>query len=449
MVVRSLFTQALWITETLLCAASLHAQTDAASGTVAAPTPAPSALLGQTQDVPLPQANPGLMWKANVGSVETLDGAVSYRLPKTSFPQVALVGAYDAESRSPVVHRVLLVGSPTVEIRSEPNVKVTVAVGERTFGPVMTDAKGLARLKIEAPPGVESVKTFATDSHENVTEGQLALNPPPFSRTLLLCAPSEDAAYVVEVDETGEFVATASFETQTGEAVAEQPVSVAPGVFRVPLRITIPTTEPKTVTVTVRHAGTTDSCSFEVAPPPPSEPFKLNGTVTPIEPEVTLFVGVEAGVSTNFGRLFGPWAALHVSYPFSSTREGLRAELAVAYTRSQSDVTTDDGQALELTVDSIPVLLGPRYVFAFGQLQVSAAIHGGISFTSESLVGSLTDQATTATPIWFGGDVGGAFWLGGGTVGVNVGYSYAAINEPEVSGNVAGLRATLRYEHGF
>lgn len=448
MVARSLVTTSRWIAAALLCASSLCAQPDAPHEAATA-VPVASALLGQTQHVPLPQPKPGLTWKANVGTVEVSDAALSYRLPQTSFPQVAIVGAYDAENRTPVIHRVLLVGSPTVEIRSEPNVSVTVAVGERTFGPVSTDTKGLTRLKLEAPPGVESVKTFATDAHGNVTEGQLALDPPPFSRTLLLCAPAEEAAYVVEVDETGEFVDTATFEAETIEAVAEKTVPIAPGVFRIPLRIQTPTIDWKRVTVTVRHAGMTDSCSFKVAPPPPSEPFKLSGSVTPIDPEVTLFVGVEAGMSTNFGRVLGPWGALHVSYPFSSIRRGLRVELAVAYTHSQSDVATDDGQGLELTIDSIPVLIGPRYVLAFGLLQVSAAVHGGISFTSQSLVGPLTDQATTATPLWFGGDIGGALLLGGGAVGVNVGYSYAAIDEAEVSGNVAGLRAILRYEHGF
>ncbi len=205
----------------------------------------------------------------------------------------------------------------------------------------------------------------------------------------------------------------------------------------------------KTIDVEVKLAGFTDSCSFKVSPPPPSEPFKLQGTVTPIEPQFTLFVGAGAGFATNFGLLSGPWVNLQGSYPFSSTRDGLRVELAVGYTHANSTVSTDDGQDLELTVDSIPLLVGPRYVIAWGLLQVSAGAHAGVSFTSESLVGTLTDQATNTTPFWFGGDLGVGYWIGSGDVGIDVGYSYAPIDQADISGNVAGLRATLQYERGF
>lgn len=155
-------------------------------------SPPPTALLGQVQAIPLPiksaAAPAALTWKTSAGTVANADEDTTFQLPKTSYPQVALIAAYDAVTRNPVVRRVLLIGSPTVEVLSEPNVKVTVVVGERTFGPALTDKKGLARLKIEVSPGVSSVKTLATDSYGNVTEGMIALNPPPFPRVLVLCA---------------------------------------------------------------------------------------------------------------------------------------------------------------------------------------------------------------------------------------------------------------------
>jgi hypothetical protein len=412
----------------------------------------PKAILGQAESIELShtERKPStLTWKTSVGTAVPKDTHVIYRFPKTSYPQVAIVAAYDPQTRSPVVDRVIMVGTPTVEVRSEPNVKVTVRVDEKPFGPIGTDSKGLARLKIEAPPGLVNVKTFATDSYDNVTEGELALNPPPFPRVLVLCAPTEEAAYIVELNERGDFVDTPTFEAHVVNGSATAPEPVSPGIFRLPLQVQNPTPEWKTVTVNVQHSGFSDSCAFKVAPPPPSEPFKLNGTVTPIEPEFTLFVAANAGLSTNFGLLTGPWVSLQGSYPFSSTRDGLRVELTVGYTHSNTDVTTEDGQELELTVDSIPVLVGPRYVFASGLLHLSAAVHGGLSFTSESLIGPLTDQAATATPLWFGGDVGAGYWLGSADVGLNVGYSHAPIEQPDVSGNVAGFRVTVRYERGF
>lgn len=411
-----------------------------------------SLLLGTQAFVTLPAPGPEVPaseWKASVGTAVASATELRFEVPKTTYPQVALVGTYDAKARTPIVHRVLLVGQPTVEIRSEPNVEVSVRVGERSFGPTATDAKGVARLKIDAPPGTATVKTFATDSHGNVTEGQLALNPPAFPKALVLCAPIEDAAYVVEVDEYGTFVTTPSFRTRVREATASAPESVAPGVFRLPLGVQNPTKDWKTVTVTVEHAGFSDSCAFKVAPPPPSEPFKLQGTVTPIEPEFSLFLAANAGFATNFGLLAGPWVSVQGSYPFSSTRQGLRADLAVGFLHSTSDVPAEDGQTLELTVNSIPLLLGPRYVFVWGLFDLSVAAHAGLSLTNESLVGPLIDQASSSIPLWFGGDVGFAWWIGSGDVGVRVGYSYAPIDQPDVSGNVAGLRATVQYERGF
>ncbi len=201
-------------------------------------------LLGQapTTSLPLPAGVPSaLAWKASVGTVTASAQSLSFELPKTTIPQVALLAAYEPTTRTPVVQRVLLIGSPTVEIRSEPNVKVTVGLGERNFGPVSTDGKGLARLKIEAPPGVGSVKTLATDSYGNVTEGQLALNPPPFPRVLVLCAPSEEAAYVVEITEQGDFAPTPSFDTRISDGDIKPTETVSPGIFRPPLGVQNPT----------------------------------------------------------------------------------------------------------------------------------------------------------------------------------------------------------------
>src|SRR5688572_11195900 len=122
----------------LLVAKSVSAQASAETQAVR------TALLGQEQQVQLPAPSgvnaSELTWKANVGTANATPEGPSYQLPKTSFPQVALVGAYDPKTRTPLVHRVLLVGSPTIEIRSEPNVKVTVDVGGQEFGPTSTDA---------------------------------------------------------------------------------------------------------------------------------------------------------------------------------------------------------------------------------------------------------------------------------------------------------------------
>ncbi|QRK07058.1 hypothetical protein JQX13_44575 [Archangium violaceum] len=45
-------------------------------------------------------------------------------------------------------------GQGQAEVRTRPGAPVTLQVGERTFGPVQANARGLARIPVEVPPGV-------------------------------------------------------------------------------------------------------------------------------------------------------------------------------------------------------------------------------------------------------------------------------------------------------
>ena len=84
--------------------------------------------------------------------------------PKQQFPQLALITVADENdpSRTYGHARIRLVGKTPYPVASSPNATVILSVGGRDFGPVMTDANGKAKLKIEVPPGVGEITQITT-----------------------------------------------------------------------------------------------------------------------------------------------------------------------------------------------------------------------------------------------------------------------------------------------
>lgn len=101
---------------------------------------------------------------------------VRYSPPTQRHPQVAIIAA-SAENKDGVIHgwaRLPLYGQGTALARSRPHAQVTVRLAGRKFGPVRANARGMARVPVEAPPGV--LKAYGPNG------AKIALNPPPFNR---------------------------------------------------------------------------------------------------------------------------------------------------------------------------------------------------------------------------------------------------------------------------
>lgn len=391
-----------------------------------------------------------LAWRTNVGRVDPMAvGVLRYTPASKQFPQVALVAAYDPEQKEPVVHFVRLIGSPTIEVKSEPNVAVTVQIADTSFGPQRTDNAGIALVPVHVPPGIETATTVATDAHGNVTRDELALNPPPFPRLLTLCANAEPAVYVVEVDNDGRPATEPSFRLAVPSAVSESPALVQPGVFRVGLRPDDTLKEPLRVEARASVDSFSDSCSLDLVPPPVAEPYTFDGQVIPRERAYSWSLGATAGWLTNTHRVSGPWASVRGAYHWDDGHAGFRFELEAGVSQTNAIVLTTDGQELALDIRTIPIFANARYVFDWGIVHPMAAISVGAAMSRAQAKGSnvLTDEALT-TP-WLAGSVGAMWWLGRHELAAEVGYAIAKNSTGSVIGNLGGLKLTLGYQYAI
>lgn len=115
-----------------------------------------------------------------------------YALPGDYYPQYAIFGA--AASCDGVVGSdwwvAPLLGTGEAKVKSEPRAKVTLNVGESTFGPVRANRKGEALIPIVVPPGTEY----------GSSEGRrIDLKLPPFNR---ICALAETKDVKAETGHT-------------------------------------------------------------------------------------------------------------------------------------------------------------------------------------------------------------------------------------------------------
>lgn len=392
-----------------------------------------------------------LPWKVTSGKATPLnDGrGLHYSAPERHYPQVVLVGAYDPVSRAPIVYLLHLVGAPTVEVDSEPNVDVVVEIAGTSFGPRRTNHSGIARVPVEVPPGVDTAVTLATDSHGNVTRGELSLDPPAFPRVLALCSQEEPVVWVVEVSPRGEPVMKPSFEVHAKGLTANEPEAVSPGVFRVAVTGSAAGSEPQDFEVSATLDGSTSSCTLTTTPVPVSRPYVLQGSIVPIAPLGYWSMGAHLGWLTNGERVSGPWGSLLVGYAFSGAPVGLRAEAEFGYSQSATSLLTTDNEPIELEVRTWPLFLTARYVLDFGVVHPSAALNIGAEVTEARASGDAVLTSETFVTPWFGGAAAVWWWLGKHEVGAEIGYAFAEHPTGAIIGNVAGSRFLLDYRYIF
>jgi hypothetical protein len=392
----------------------------------------------------------GLSWHTNVGRVRlNANGAgLTYTPPEKQFPQVAIIGALDPTNERPLVHLIRLIGSPTIEVDSEPNVAVTVEILGTTFGPQPTDRQGNALVPIDVPPGIDSVTTFAKDAYGNVTRDELPLNAPTFPRILALCSDQEPHLYVVEVTRTGEPALEPSFSTSSPELSAAKPVAVAPGVFQVAFT-QAPNTPPGTYAVHAQLDGATSTCNLTFAPPPDPLKFALTGDVLPVSPHRPWRLGATLGWITNGHRISGPWVSGRVSRSIVDALPGLRVEAEVGFSQSSSDLRTTEGDALDLTVQTVPLIAGARYTLDWGAIHPSIAVHGGAALTRASVTGTLVSTTDSFTTPWVEASVGAWWWLGRHELVLEAGYAHSKHDIGPFVGNVAGFKFVAGYQYGF
>ena len=218
---------------------------------------------------------------ANVGKIgaihELPDGRLeaTYSPPAEDFPQMAIL-AVASPMGAPADWLLLpLYGLADVESNTEAGAELTVDVAGTTFGPVQADSRGLARLRIAAPPGVPVGETIVTDRLGNVKKTKLRLDPPPFLRVAALCPARADKILAFAVDENAVPLASADSLVLSAASGAIGGIQqITPGIFEAAYQAPESAWLGEHVAIHVQLRGVRDaihSCDITVTGAPPAQ----------------------------------------------------------------------------------------------------------------------------------------------------------------------------------
>lgn len=140
--------------------------------------------------------------RANVGTLEKLQRAgpgqytADYVLPKTRYPEVAILAALapwpHPESVHGVFGRLLVPLSTAIDLpgRTEPNAQMSIEIAGQRFGPVQSAADGRFQLPVVVPPGHRFGKGTAVDRLGNRRVAKVDLALPPTDQLACVMNPS-------------------------------------------------------------------------------------------------------------------------------------------------------------------------------------------------------------------------------------------------------------------
>ena len=167
--------------------------------------------------------------------------------PKEAFPHVVIVFAtIETATTSAVGFLPLhLWGKGQTTVHTKPRSQVTVFIGNESFGPVVADADGAARVDIVVPPGPERAVARSVDELGNESQKTIDLGVPPFNRLTMVALDAVAAAdgtgearlLVFAVDKKGDplYQAKLTSTASVGD-VDKEPVGLSPGMFRLGYR---------------------------------------------------------------------------------------------------------------------------------------------------------------------------------------------------------------------
>lgn len=159
---------------------------------------------------------------------------VRYTPPVARYPQVAIFALVSRDGNQFAWSRVALRGSAVIELSSDPNVSVSVKVGDGKFGPVQTDNRGRAAVKVLVPPGIKQAESAATDALGNVRTQIISLDVPEI-HPLLCVGPREstEGFLVFATDDKGEPAANVPLRAEATTVTVTKTAAETEGVYRV------------------------------------------------------------------------------------------------------------------------------------------------------------------------------------------------------------------------
>lgn len=109
--------------------------------------------------------------------------SAAIRMSSKRYPHTVLVVAsLRRRDATPAAATITLRGRATIPITSEPNAKITVRVGKRSWGPFATDGTGAVDASIEAGPGDSAMDVESLDAAGNRSTRSVPLDMPPYPR---------------------------------------------------------------------------------------------------------------------------------------------------------------------------------------------------------------------------------------------------------------------------
>ncbi|HOX43179.1 MAG TPA: hypothetical protein PK668_06260 [Myxococcota bacterium] len=163
-----------------------------------------------------------------------------YRPPAARFPQLEILVAR-LPGRALAWVALPLWGAGTVRVETEPGAEVSLEVAGRSFGPIHADARGLAVMPFEAPPGTEQGELILKSGDRRTIDlGVPALEPLwLLAETTRLCLPDQREArlHLFAVDAAGRPWAEAPVLLLAEGADIDSPRETSPGHFEAMLHL--------------------------------------------------------------------------------------------------------------------------------------------------------------------------------------------------------------------
>lgn len=130
------------------------------------------------EDLPRPEALQVALAEGSVVAVEPAEGAlkITVRPDDSPFPRHVLVGVRDARrDERPTWGVIRLRARPTLPLESEPGSRVTVKVGDRTYGPMVVGPSGVEQVRVDQFPEEYVATAILVDDLGNETRTEIPL----------------------------------------------------------------------------------------------------------------------------------------------------------------------------------------------------------------------------------------------------------------------------------
>lgn len=338
---------------------------------------------------------------------------LEYLPPDDALPQVAIVTAVAAGEVAWL--SIPLWGQGDAIVKTRPNGRITVEIGEQTFGPVTADARGQAVVAVVVPPGVHEARHG---------DRGIDLHVPPSRSIHVMLGPSIDAAdraqvvpvYAVAVDAQGSPRSQAPIRLRTSRGELSDLRERAPGLYEASLTLSPGLAGEALVDASLEDAPQfVAEASLRLYVPPPPLPAPTPVAVAPAPalapPEIVpapaldrdVALSAKAGLLSDFSGFSAPLLGVEASLRTPRFGPELGAALEadyVAHSREEQVGSAADAVARS-RVDLLMLHLSGTWRARLGDraaLWVAGGPSAGAYWASASLQGTPSRRAFTVVP---------------------------------------------------